>query len=191
MLNTNLDNYYFEIGSSYYNGNTNAFAGLGPLYGGLNAVMLVAANEYLGSGPGSLVYIAQNFPAYVNTQILGVTSLLPTVNVGPVEVGGGILSSLYFTGATPDWNYDTGTGRYNYGGTGLPAIWGYISSSLNGTVPSAAATAAAAKASVTALASVNQTGGSLIGFLVGNGANAQAGCTGSACNGRQRWPVVG
>jgi hypothetical protein len=127
--NFNLDNYYFEIGSSRG--------------GGLPAVLYVASGEAFG--PYSPIFtIAQSVfyygvPNVINSLIVSLSSALPQLNIGPVTVGGGILASLYYTGSTPD-------GSLVYGTPGLSAILGYITTSItDSTLPASAATAASVK----------------------------------------------
>jgi len=165
-----LDDYYFQL--TEYNGT------------GIPAVIYVGASAYLGPAAGDIVAALQNIPGQITGAFVNATKALPTFNVGPVVVGGGILSSLYFNGATPNFSYDWSSPDPG----GLPAIWGYINSSLAGGVPlSAAATSDASETSTLfRLASTNATGDpvkTVIGFFIGNGADAAADCTGSACNG--------
>ena len=162
-----LDRYYFEMP-------------------GLPAVLYVGASEYFGPAAGQAVAALQTLPYQVTQAFVGATEGLPTFYVGPVKLGGGILSNLYFNGATPDGSYN-----WSYPNPGgLPAIWGYLSESLNSGVSAAAlaasSTGGGAIPTLFKLPAANATGdpiSSFIGFFVGNGANAAADCTGAACNG--------
>jgi len=137
----NLDNYYYEIG--WLNGgNPNAN------YSGLGAVIYVGTNEVFGSdSPISqltkTVFYYGTYPTIVGSVVSILQSVVPTFDLGPLEVGGGILATLYFYGATPD-------GTFNYGTPGLSAILAYVSTAITGLFPTAAATAAPAAALVSA-----------------------------------------
>ena len=117
----NLQNYYFETAQVFG--------------GGLPAVFYVGASEYIPGG-GTVVAIIQNAVALAQSAAVSATSILPQVNLGPVTVGGSILSSLYFYGATPYALGAAATGPdYDYGTSGLSAILAYVSTSLAGGVP--------------------------------------------------------
>ncbi|WP_167097970.1 hypothetical protein [Mycobacterium sp. DL592] len=130
-----LDNYFFEAG-------------------GLPAVLDVAANEVFGSGSVPAL-IADTVFKYgvtnvINSLLVSAAEALPTFNLGPITVGGGILTSLFFTGATPD-------GKFSYGTPGLSAVLSYIVTSISDALPSAAATTAAATKTATALSATATT----------------------------------
>jgi hypothetical protein len=122
ILPGNIDNYYFEAG-------------------GLPAAIYVAANEAFGAGspPAVLAGLIFQTPpaALLASVVIGVTSLLPVVQLGPLTVGGGILANEYFAG-------------------GLPAVVNYIVNSFVNP-PTAAATAAVKTKALTAAASDSKT----------------------------------
>lgn len=132
-----LDNYYFEIGAP--------------------SVPYVAAGELFGTS-SPIFQAAQTVfyygvPNVVNSIVVSATQLFPTVDIGPVKVGGGILASLYFYGQTPDYDPDTDTG-FAYSTNGLSAILAYISTSISDNLPSAAALSGAATAAAAAVEGV-------------------------------------
>jgi hypothetical protein len=132
-----LDNYYFEIGAP--------------------SVPYVAAGELFGTD-SPIFQAAQTVfyygvPNVINSIVVSATQLVPTVDLGPVKVGGGILASLYFYGQTPDYDPDTNTG-FAYSTNGLSAILAYISTSISDNLPSAAALSGAATAAAAAVEGV-------------------------------------
>jgi len=75
--------------------------------------------------------------------VLGVTSIIPQINLGPVPVGHGLLAGAYFNG------YDSGSGNV----TGVPGLISYVTDKLGlqaGAAPAASAKAAASTSSVVA-----------------------------------------
>ena len=133
----NLDNYYYEIG--WLNGG-NPNAG----YSGVGAVIYVGTNEFFGedspiSQLTKTVFYYGTYPTIIGTTVSILQSVVPTFNVGPLEVGGGILATLYFYGSTPD-------GSFNYGQPGLSALLAYVSTAVTGLFPTAAAEAPTAAA---------------------------------------------
>lgn len=133
----NLDNYYYEIG--WLNGG-NPNAG----YSGAGAVIYVGTNEFFGedspiSQLTKTVFYYGTYPTIVGTTVSILQSIVPTFDIGPLEVGGGILATLYFYGSTPD-------GSFNYGYPGLSALLAYVSTAITGLFPTAAAEAPAAAA---------------------------------------------
>ncbi len=128
----NLQNYFFE---------TAAYGGFG---GGIPALLYVGASEYIPGG-GAVISVIQNAVALLQSAFVSATGILPQIHIGPVTIGGSILSSLYFYGATPaNLNSSVHGPNYNYGSPGISAILGYISTSLHGGVPTTAAVPAAA-----------------------------------------------
>jgi hypothetical protein len=121
-LSTNLDNYFFEMGAA-----TGA---------GLPALIYAATAQTFGvnSLPAFLAdtIFMTGMTVTVQSLVLLATSGIPKIDLGPVQIGGGILAHLFFTGETPD-------GKYSYGNVGLSAIAGYIqhqiSEALNPTPP--------------------------------------------------------
>jgi hypothetical protein len=110
---------------------------------------LLANAYYTGFDPGTgVVTGVPGVVAYVTSQIgvpsgnlvqdvvLGLTSMTPRINIGPVAVGNGILAGAYFNG------YDSGSGLV----TGLPGVVSYVTNSLG----LQAAPVAAVKAKATA-----------------------------------------
>lgn len=123
-----LDNYYFEIGPSSL-----PYVASAQIFGTDSPIFLAAQ---------ALFYYG--VPNVINSLILSTAAALPTFNIGPVKVGGGILASLYYNSYTPDYNAITGTG-FKYDTNGLSAVLSYIVTSISDALPSAAATSAAAK----------------------------------------------
>ena len=133
----NLDNYYYEIG--WLNGG-NPNAG----YSGAGAVIYVGTNEFFGedspiSQLTKTVFYYGTYATIVGTTVSILQRIVPTVDIGPLEVGGGILATPYFYGSTPD-------GSFNYGYPGLSALLAYVSTAITGLFPTAAAEAPAAAA---------------------------------------------
>ncbi len=143
-VDTDLYNYYFEVG--WLNGgNPNA------AYSGVGAVIYVGLSQAFGqdSAIGQLANTIFHVGVTTTLQSAAVslaTVLVPAVDIGPVKVGAGNLAGLYFFGVTP-------TGTYNYGTPGLSAILGYISTSIAGNIPSSAAVPAAGATATLAAAS--------------------------------------
>ncbi|MCI4674703.1 hypothetical protein [Candidatus Mycolicibacterium alkanivorans] len=117
----NLDNYYFEAG-------------------GVSALTYVAAGEIFGPIGGQVVATIQDLPYVIAQTFVSATSVLPTLNIGPVQVGGGILSRAYFNG----YPY---LGKKYYGASAIAA---YVIDSIVTAFP-ASATAAAKTAAATPL----------------------------------------
>jgi hypothetical protein len=86
------------------------------------------ANAYYDGYDGSAVGVP-GVVSYVTSQlgttptnilqgvVLGVTSLTPRINIGPVAIGNGLLATAYFSG-------------YNGSATGLPGVVSYVTSQL-------------------------------------------------------------
>lgn len=124
-----LDNYYFEIGA-LNGGIPNA------TFSGAGALLYVGAGELFGTDSPIFhaidTIVHAGVTDWLQLQFTSlVASLVPKFYIGPVEVGGGILSSLYFYRSTPD-------GTFVANSIGLPAIWSYISYALTGLVPDGA-----------------------------------------------------
>ena len=126
---------------------------LGPVAVGNSLLANAYYNGYEGSAAG-----VEGVVSYVTSQIstppanvlqdfvLGLTSMVPQFNIGPVAVGNSLLATAYFDG---------------YGGsaTGLPGVISYVTSQLGvpanpAAVTVSAVTASASPAAVTAVASV-------------------------------------
>ncbi len=83
-----LDNYYFEIGAPAI-----PYVGAGELFGTSSPIFQAAqATFYYG------------IPNVINSIVVSATQLVPSFDLGPIKLGGGILASLYFYGQTPDYN---------------------------------------------------------------------------------------
>ena len=103
------------------------------------------ANAYYDGYDGSAVGVP-GVVSYVTSQlgttptnilqgvVLGVTSLTPRINIGPVAIGNGLLATAYFSG-------------YNGSATGLPGVVSYVTSQLG----IQAAPASAVRASATSV----------------------------------------
>ncbi len=132
-----LDNYYFEIGAP--------------------ALPYVAAGEIFGTS-SPIFQAAQSVfyygvPNVINSVIVSASQLVPTFDIGPVTVGGGRLTSLYYYGYTPDGSFAFYDADGNYQ-PGLSAILAYISTSISDSLPSAAALSGAASAAAAAIQTV-------------------------------------
>lgn len=143
----NLDNYFFEAGAYYGTGKATSGSAVG-------ALIYVGSSELFGD-KSPIAQLAKAVFYYgitplTQSTILQLATLVPTVKIGPVKVGGGILASLYFTGQTPD-------GKYSFGSAGLSAVLGYITTSISDALPkvTAATIAGAATKQVTAPAVVD------------------------------------
>ncbi|CAN5480974.1 hypothetical protein BH09ACT8_BH09ACT8_49710 [soil metagenome] len=131
-----LYDYYFQVGAAYTE-NPDSTGG----YSGLAAAIYVGASQYLGPEAGALVATLQNLPAVLGQAVVTAASALPTVQIGSVTVGGGILADAYFNG---------------YGGydPGLSSVFAYIQDSIvNPVVPEQANATVLAKAAPTGDAS--------------------------------------
>ncbi|BBZ79829.1 hypothetical protein MANY_51660 [Mycolicibacterium anyangense] len=87
----NLDNYFFETGAFYGTGKATTGSAVG-------SVIYVGASELFGD-KSPIAQLAKAVfyygpTALAQSTILQVASLVPTVKIGPVKVGGGILASL-------------------------------------------------------------------------------------------------
>ncbi len=91
-----------------------------------------------------------NIPATINALIYTAAQLLPTIAIGPVTVGGGILAGLYYNGVTPD-------GSFQAGSSGIPGILDYITNSIAGAVSAVAAVPVAASKSAAAVKTLEAT----------------------------------
>lgn len=106
---------------------------LGPVAVG-NAVLATAYySGYEGSEAGLagvLAYVVGQFTApstdLVQNLVLGVTSLIPQFNIGPVAVGNSLLATAYFNG-------------YDGSAVGLPGLVSYVTSQLGLQAPAAGA----------------------------------------------------
>lgn len=121
---------------------------IGPVAVGNSLLANAYFNGYDGSAPG-----LDGVVSYVTSQlgtppadllqgiVLGVTSLVPQFNIGPVAVGHSLLANAFFNG-------------YDGSATGVPGIVSYVTSQLGvQPTPGAAVTAGAAAASLPRLGS--------------------------------------
>jgi hypothetical protein len=132
-----LDNYYFEIGAPSV-----PYVASGELFGTDSPIFQAAqAVFYYG------------VPNVINSIVASAAALVPSFNIGPVKLGAGYLAGLYFYGATPDYDPDTGTG-FAYSTNGLSAILAYVSTSISDSLPSAAALPSLSGAASAAAAAV-------------------------------------
>lgn len=119
---------------------------LGPVQLGQGVLASAFYNGYNGSAtglPGVLAYVTSQIgdvTAFIKNAVLTVTSLVPSIPLGPVWVGGGRLATAFFDG-------------YNGSATGLAGIISYVTASLGLQTPPAPAPAAAVTASKTAAVS--------------------------------------
>ncbi|MCV7346470.1 hypothetical protein [Mycolicibacterium rhodesiae] len=124
-----LDNYFFEVGFPSI-----PYVGAGELFGTSSPIFQAAqATFYYG------------IPNVINSIVSSAAQLVPTFDLGPVKLGGGILASLFFYGQTPDYNPTTGAG-FSYSTNGLSAILAYVATSISDNLPGAPSGAALAGA---------------------------------------------
>ena len=97
---------------------------LGPVAVGNSLLATAYYNGYAGSAPGIegvISYVTSQIgvpPAdLVQSVVLGLTSLVPQFNIGPVAVGNSLLATAYY-------------GGYNGSATGLPGVISYVTSQL-------------------------------------------------------------
>jgi len=114
---------------------------LGPVPVGNSLLANAYYDGYNGSAvgvPGVVSYVTSQLGTtptnILQGVVLGVTSLTPRINIGPVAIGNGLLATAYFSG-------------YNGSATGLPGVVSYVTSQLG----IQAAPASAARASATSV----------------------------------------
>ena len=97
---------------------------LGPVAVGNSLLATAYYDGYNGSAPGLegvVSYVTSQFGVpptnIVEGVVLGLTSLIPQFNIGPVAVGNSLLATAYFSG-------------YNGSATGLPGVISYVTSQL-------------------------------------------------------------
>ena len=97
---------------------------LGPVAVGHSLLATAYYDGYNGSAPGLegvVSYVTSQFGVpptnIVEGVVLGLTSLIPQFNIGPVAVGNSLLATAYFSG-------------YNGSATGLPGVISYVTSQL-------------------------------------------------------------
>lgn len=116
---------------------------LGPVAVGNSLLATAYYDGYNGSAtglPGIVSYVTAQFGVPSNNLVqgivLGLTSLIPQFNIGPVAVGNSLLATAYFSG-------------YNGSATGLPGVISYVTSQLGlAPAPAAAVTAGDVTAAV-------------------------------------------
>ncbi|MFZ4374553.1 MAG: hypothetical protein ACOYO2_15100, partial [Mycobacterium sp.] len=118
---------------------------LGPVAVGNSLLANAYYTGYNGSAvgvPGVVAYVTSQLGTtptnLLQGVVLGLTSLTPRINLGPVAIGNGLLATAYFSG-------------YNGSATGLPGVISYVTSQLGIQAP---APASAVKASSVAAPSV-------------------------------------
>ena len=122
---------------------------LGPVPVGNSLLANAYYDGYDGSAvgvPGVVSYVTSQLGTTPTTilqgVVLGVTSLTPRINIGPVAIGNGLLATAYFSG-------------YNGSATGLPGVVSYVTSQLGiQAAPASAARASAASVVAARSASV-------------------------------------
>ena len=114
---------------------------LGPVPVGNSLLANAYYDGYNGSAvgvPGVVSYVTSQLGTtptnILQGVVLGVTSLTPRINIGPVAIGNGLLATAYFSG-------------YNSSATGLPGVVSYVTSQLG----IQAAPASAVRASATSV----------------------------------------
>ena len=97
---------------------------LGPVPVGNSLLANAYYDGYNGSAvgvPGVVSYVTSQLGTtptnILQGVVLGVTSLTPRINIGPVAIGNGLLATAYFSG-------------YNGSATGLPGVVSYVTSQL-------------------------------------------------------------
>lgn len=121
---------------------------LGPVAVGNSLLATAYYDGYNGSAPGLpgvVSYVTSQFGVpptdIVEGIVLGLTSLIPQFNIGPVAVGNSLLATAYFSG-------------YNGSATGLPGVISYVTSQLGlQTAPGGAAAVSVPAAAATVEAS--------------------------------------
>jgi len=118
---------------------------LGPVAVGNSLLANAYYSGYNGSAvgvPGVVAYVTSQLGTtptnLLQGVVLGLTSLTPVINLGPVAIGHGLLATAYFSG-------------YNGSATGLPGVISYVTSQLG---IQASAPASAVRASSVAAPSV-------------------------------------
>ena len=118
---------------------------LGPVAVGNSLLANAYYSGYNGSAvgvPGVVAYVTSQLGTtptnLLQGVVLGLTSLTPQINIGPVAIGHGLLATAYFSG-------------YNGSATGLPGVISYVTSQLGIQAP---APASAVRASSVAAPSV-------------------------------------
>lgn len=122
---------------------------LGPVPVGNSLLANAYYDGYNGSAvgvPGVVSYVTSQLGTtptnILQGVVLGVTSLTPRINIGPVAIGNGLLATAYFSG-------------YNGSATGLPGVVSYVTSQLGiQAAPASAARASAASVVAARSASV-------------------------------------
>lgn len=135
---------------------------IGPVAIGQAVLANAFYSGYNGSAPG-----LPGIAAYVSSQlgtppgdlvkglVLGVTGIIPTINLGPVAVGGGRLATAFFDG-------------YNGSGTGFAGIISYVTSQLGlQPAPAAVQGAASRTAAVSAAAALPRAAAKAVTVSVG------------------------
>ncbi|MBU3705563.1 MAG: hypothetical protein FGM50_02625 [Mycobacterium sp.] len=113
---------------------------LGPVAVGNSLLATAYYDGYNGSAPGLegvVSYVTSQFGVpptnVVEGVVLGLTSLIPQFNIGPVAVGNSLLATAYFSG-------------YNGSATGLPGVISYVTSQLGLQTPPGGAEAVSVRA---------------------------------------------
>ena len=119
---------------------------LGPVPVGNSLLANAYYDGYNGSAvgvPGVVSYVTSQLGTtptnILQGVVLGVTSLTPRINIGPVAIGNGLLATAYFSG-------------YNGSATGLPGVVSYVTSQLGIQAAPASAVGASATSVVAARA---------------------------------------
>jgi len=119
---------------------------LGPVPVGNSLLANAYYDGYNGSAvgvPGVVSYVTSQLGTtptnILQGVVLGVTSLTPRINIGPVAIGNGLLATAYFSG-------------YNGSATGLPGVVSYVTSQLGIQAAPASAVSASATSVVAARA---------------------------------------
>jgi hypothetical protein len=117
---------------------------LGPVPVGNSLLANAYYDGYNGSAvgvPGVVSYVTSQLGTtptnILQGVVLGVTSLTPRINIGPVAIGNGLLATAYFSG-------------YNGSATGLPGVVSYVTSQLGIQAAPASAVSASATSVVAA-----------------------------------------
>ena len=117
---------------------------LGPVPVGNSLLANAYYDGYNGSAvgvPGVVSYVTSQLGTtptnILQGVVLGVTSLTPRINIGPVAIGNGLLATAYFSG-------------YNGSATGLPGVVSYVTSQLGIQAAPASAVGASATSVVAA-----------------------------------------
>ena len=149
---------------------------LGPVAVGNSLLANAYYSGYNGSAvgvPGVVAYVTSQLGTtptnLLQGVVLGLTSLTPQINIGPVAIGHGLLATAYFSG-------------YNGSATGLPGVISYVTSQLGIQAPAPASAARAS--SVAAPSAVSARAAASVDSSAAGTAQADTASAGKSTAGR-------